>query len=343
MPDVPQKKQRILVGGGAGYLGSVLVPALIERGHHVEVIDLLWFGNHLPHSVKVIKKDLFDCVEDDFKNFDQFIFLAGLSNDPMAKHSPSKNFILNGALPSYLAYLAKRAKVKRFIYASSCSVYGFTVDQAFDETAPAVSQYPYGISKLQGEQGVLQLGDENFSVIVLRQGTVCGYSPRMRMDLIINAMFKSALTEGKITVNNPDIWRPIYDIRDCVQGFITSIQAPADLNGIFNVASGNFTVGEVGAAVKEKMEKFLKKEILLEIKHLEDMRNYKVSVDKAKRLLKFEPRHSISDIVEDLHNHLNDLGDLDSDEYYNIRIFKKIAQREELHKQKLAEIDEFKY
>jgi nucleoside-diphosphate-sugar epimerase len=114
---------------------------------------------------------------EDLHSYDQVIFLAGLSNDPMAEFSPSKNFIFNAAAPAYLAYTAKNAKVKRYIYASSCSVYGYTEDELFDETRPVSSNYPYGISKLQGEQAAMQLADKDFSVIALRKGTISGYSP----------------------------------------------------------------------------------------------------------------------------------------------------------------------
>ena len=100
---------RILCGGGAGFIGCELVPTLLKSGHDVKVIDLLWFGNYLPKEVSVVKKDLFDCTEEDFKEFDVFIFLAGLSNDPMAEYSPAQNFTSNGALPPFLAYLCKKA------------------------------------------------------------------------------------------------------------------------------------------------------------------------------------------------------------------------------------------
>src|SRR5947209_8457949 len=113
---------KILITGGAGYIGSALVPKLLERGYEVDVVDLLWFGNQLPDEVKVMKKDIFDLHEEELKQYDQVMFLAGLSNDPMAEFSLAKNFIYNASSPSYLAYIAKRAGVKKFIYASSCSV-----------------------------------------------------------------------------------------------------------------------------------------------------------------------------------------------------------------------------
>lgn len=315
---------KILVAGGAGYIGSTLVPTLLAHGYEVEVVDLLWFGNNLPKNVKVIKKDLFDCHEDDFKTYDQVIFLAGLSNDPMAEFSPSKNFVLNGALPSYLAYRAKNAGVKRFIYASSCSVYGYTIDQLYTEDDPVTCDYPYGISKLQGERGALQMVRPGFSVIALRQGTICGYSPRMRLDLIVNTMFKNAISQGKIVINNPSIWRPLYDIRDAANGFLRAVQADYSVSGVFNVCSDNYTVGQVGDLVKEALEQLSGKMIDLEIKHIEDFRNYKVSIEKARTELGFHPQYTVKDIVNQLFANRAKFSDFDKDEYYNIKVFKKL-------------------
>ena len=163
---------KILLAGGAGYIGSSLVPVLLEHGYTTDVVDLMWFGNSIPDTVNIRRQDIFDLKEVDVSGYDQVIFLAGLSNDPMAEFDPSKNFVSNGACPSYLAYICKRAGVRRFIYASSCSVYGYTVNELYDEESPVTCGYPYGVSKLQGERGVLQLADDNFSVIALRQGTL---------------------------------------------------------------------------------------------------------------------------------------------------------------------------
>jgi len=316
---------RLLVAGGAGYIGSRLIPVLLEHGYKVDVVDLLWFGNHLPENVSVVRKDLFKCRPDDLKDYDQVIFLAGLSNDPMAEFDPSMNFIFNGALPSYMAFVAKKAGVKRFIYASSCSVYGYTVNELYDEDSPVTCGYPYGISKLQGERGVLQLGDGNFSVIALRQGTVCGYSPRMRLDLIVNTMFKFAMAERRITINNPSIWRPVLDIRDAATAYLRAIQADYSLSGVFNVASGNYTVGQVGDMVKYEIEKLVGEKVGIVLKNIEDFRNYKVTIEKARTYLGYQPQHAIEDIIDELYESRSLFDDYEDERYYNIKVFKKVA------------------
>jgi nucleoside-diphosphate-sugar epimerase len=315
---------KILIAGGAGYIGSALVPRLVDRGYEVEVIDLLWFGNHLPKKVKVIKEDIFKLDEPHLKGYDQVIFLAGLSNDPMAEFSPGKNFVSNAAAPAYLCYLAKRAGVRRYIYAGSCSVYGYTVNELYDESSPAVSHYPYGISKLQGEQAAMQLMDKNFSVICFRQGTVSGYSPRMRLDLVVNTMFKTAMATKMITVNNPAIWRPILSIEDAVSAYIRAVEANEEISGIFNIASGNYTLGEIGDIVRKGIEHRLKIQISLTIKHVKDLRNYKVSNEKARNVLSFKPNHDVDSIVTELIDHLEEFKDFDNPNYYNIEVFKSL-------------------
>ncbi len=315
---------KILIAGGAGYIGTTLIPKLIERGYEIDVIDLLWFGNHLPDEARVVQKDIFKAKEEDLEPYEQVVFIAGLSNDPMAEFSPAQNFIDNASAPTYLAYIAKRAGVRRFIYGSSCSVYGYAVDELYDETRPTISNYPYGISKLQGEFGAIKQQDETFSVISLRQGTLSGYSPRMRLDLIVNTMFKCAVQDGVITVNNPAIWRPILDIRDAASAYIRSIEANENISGVFNVASGNYTVGEVGDYVHEGLIKHLDIHPKLIIKRIEDFRNYKVSIKKAQEILGFKPMYAVMDTIKSLVDHLDNFRDFDNDAYYNIQTFKKI-------------------
>lgn len=315
---------KILVAGGAGYVGSVLVSRLLERDYQVDVVDLLWFENHLLPEVKVINKDIMTISQDELAGYDQVIFLGGLSNDPMAEYSPSQNFTGNAATPAYLAYIAKKAGVKRFIFGSSCSVYGYSVGELCDEEALAVSSYPYGISKLQGEFACLSLKDDNFSAICLRKGTIGGYSPRMRLDLVVNTMFKTAIMDNTITVNNASLWRPILDIRDAASAYVRAVDADYHISGIFNIASSNYTVGEIADYVREGVREHLNLDPKLVIKFMEDFRNYKVNTDKARNVLSFNPRFTVKDIVNDLADNLDKFKDMNNPKYYNIQIFKKL-------------------
>jgi nucleoside-diphosphate-sugar epimerase len=285
----------------------------------------------LPRETGTLNKDIFQLTVEDLEPYDQVLFLAGLSNDPMAEYSPSKNFIFNAAAPAYLGYIAKIANVKRYIYASSCSLYGYTENELYDETRPVSSSYPYGISKLQGEQAVMQLANESFSVISLRKGTISGYSPRMRLDLIINAMFKTAMKERTITVNNPSIWRPILSIDDAATAYIRAIEADQKISGVFNLASGNYTVGEVGDLVKSAIEDRLNVRLNLCIKHIQDFRNYKVTVEKAANVLSFHPTGSVKSIVNNLIDNMDKFRDWDNPAYSNIQTFKQLENGIEIH------------
>jgi nucleoside-diphosphate-sugar epimerase len=318
--------KKILLAGGAGYIGTELCKRLMKLDYKVTVIDDLWFGNNLHQNVELIKKDLFQVTHNELNGYDTVIFLGGVSNDPMAEFSPSENFIQNAACPAYLAYESKRAGVKRFIYASSCSVYGYTIDELYDETSPTTCAYPYGISKLQGESGVMQLADNNFSVISLRQGTVCGYSDRMRFDLVINTMFKNAVTLGEVTVSNPSIWRPIYHIQDACTAFIRSIQAPESISGVFNVASDNYTLGQIGDIIGKEMSINLGKEIKIKLNNIQDFRNYKVSIQNAKLTLGFTPVYGIKNIIDDLYQNIDKFQNFEDEKYYNIKIFKSLGK-----------------
>jgi len=319
---------KILVVGGAGYVGSVLVPELSKLNYDIDVVDLLWFGNHLPSHINVIKKDAFDLIVDEISQYEQIIFLAGLSNDPMAEYSPKQNFIENSALPSYLVFIAKKAKVKRFIFASSCSIYGYAADKFYteDDNVFSFSDHPYGISKIQGEFVIKNLKNENFSTICLRKGTISGYSPRMRFDLAINTMFRSAYLYNKITVNNPIIWRPILSIKDAVNAYIKSIQAPYNISGIFNIASENYQVIDLANITKNILEKEASfKNIDIEVKNIEDYRNYRVNCKKGEDVLNIQYLNRAEDIVKNLLNHVESFGDLNNKNYFNIEVFKNLV------------------
>jgi nucleoside-diphosphate-sugar epimerase len=149
----------------------------------------------------------------------------------------------------------------------------------------------------------------------------------MRFDLVVNTMFKFAVTEGVITVNNPAIWRPILAIKDAATAYTRAIEANEDISGIFNIASGNYTVGEIGDLVKSGVKKYLDLDIRLNIKHIQDYRNYKVNTDKAKKVLSFHPQNDVESIVQDLAANREKFKDFGNPNYYNIQVFKKISKK----------------
>jgi nucleoside-diphosphate-sugar epimerase len=321
---------KILVAGGAGFIGSRLVEALSNAGHDVTVLDLLWFGNHVKKYANIVRKDIFDIDENFLKRFDQVIFLAGVSNDPMADYSPQINFIYNAACPAYLAYISKKAGVKRFIYGSSCSVYGNRGDTLSVETDNVTSRYPYGISKLQGEMAVMGMSDENFSVICFRQGTVCGYSPRMRFDLVVNTMYMKAMTEGVITVHHADIWRPILAISDAVEAYLAAVKAKQSISGVFNVSSMNITVGEIAKTVQGYFKRSHNKTIRIDEQRIKNFRNYRVSVAKAKRVLGVRFRGTVENILAEIDGNISKKTDFSQDKFYNINMFKRVIDKKKL-------------
>lgn len=315
--------KKILIAGGAGYVGTLLTNELIDKGYDVHVIDLLWFGSHYSRDVNLQKKNIVDLTTNDLVGFDCVVFLGGLSNDPMAKYSPSMNFVENAAVPSYLAFISKEAGVRRFVYASTCSVYGYTANQLLDENSDSISpQYPYGISKLAAERAIINMTDDMFRPIALRKGTVGGWSPRMRFDLVVNAMTKTGLTEGKIIVNNPSIWRPLVDIRDVVSAYVRSIESNLDITGVYNISEDNYTIGRLADLVRDTLVDN-GHDVKIETKDVQDFRNYKVLNTKAQMELDFKPRYTPQDSVKSILKNVKNNLDLNDKRYYNIKVFKE--------------------
>lgn len=313
--------KKIKIIGGGGYIGTRLSNYLHSKGYEVHVVDLFWFGDFLDSGIIKERKNLWDLKYNDLEGFNSVIFLGGLSNDPMASYRPDLNFIENSSAPTYLAFIAKQAGVRKFISASSCSVYGYTGDQVLDEDSRIKPQYPYGVSKIQSEVGIMLLEDEFFSPIIFRKGTVSGWSEKMRFDLVINTMFKDSFTKGKIIINNPNLWRPIIDIRDVVRAYETAINSES--SGVFNLSGKNYTIGQLGEIVYNKISKISKLEI--ETKNISDVRNYKVSTEKIEKELGFFPIFKAEDIVDELLDRIKvEDFNFDLDLYYNINTFKNI-------------------
>lgn len=318
--------KKILLAGGAGYIGTRLSNLLADKGYEITVLDNFWFGDFLNNNINKIKKNIWEITKEELEGYDTVMFLAGLSNDPMAMFRPDLNFIENSSAPVYLAFMAKNAGVKRFICASSCSVYGYTKNKTLNESSLVKPSYAYGISKLQCEQGLMTLEDENFKPIIFRKGTVCGWSPKMRYDLVVNTMIKNAITNKKITVNNPKLWRPLIDIRDVIQGYEKAIEADLDISGIYNLSGFNITIGDLGKTIhKNLVERGYDVELI--INNTPDLRNYKVSTDKIEDELGFKASYNVYDSIDEILSNIDESYDFNKDIYYNIDIFKKILQK----------------
>jgi len=319
---------RVLVTGGAGYIGSILVPMLLERGYQVRVVDSGLFGlDHLPPQAEVVVGDILEFREEWLEGVEAVVHLAALSNDPMADFSPRLNYEVNAAGAALVAQMCRRRGISRFVMGSTCSVYGFT-EQEVDEEWEARPSYPYAISKLMAERALQCLEGDGFWPIILRKGTVIGWSPRMRYDLVANTMVKTALTEGRIVVRNPRLWRPILDVRDAAAAYIRALEAPPQVSGVFNVALGNYTVAQIAQEVAEVLSE---RGIGVRIEHhdLPDVRNYRVSTRRAREVLGFQPSISLKDSVRGMLDKIQAgvNADFDNPRYYNIEWWRRVVEQ----------------
>lgn len=322
--------KNILVTGGAGYSGTVLVRRLLEKGYHVRVFDPLFFGEE---PIKdFLKNPKFELVRGDIRDLDQFpdlleeidavIHLAALSNDPSCDLDPKDTIDINYTFSVKLAELAKKNKVKRFIFPSSCSVYGAQEGMILDEKSEKSPVSLYAESKINLENKLLEMMDDNFSPVILRHGTIFGISPRMRFDLAINVMTKYAVVKNKVFIVGGGLnWRPFVHIEDVANAFILALEAPlAKVKGeIFNVGSNelNFQIKDIAEKIKEVFPS-------VEIEYApsgKDLRSYNVCFDKIKDVLGFKAKYSVEDGIKEIAKAIKDgkLKDIDSSKYINIK------------------------
>lgn len=313
-------KSRVLIVGGAGYIGSALVPQLIDE-MDITVLDTFWFGDFLPKKgVKKIIKNVMDTTEEDYHGYDQVIFFAGLSNDPMSEFMPKECYIQNAAAPAYVAMLCKKVGVKQFIYASTCSVYGDSPGQRKNVTDSIHVSYPYGLSKYMGEQGVMVQGDSFFKVVAVRMGTVCGFSPRMRFDLLINTMYKNLMATGEIKISNPALSRPILFIQDACLVYKTLLsEDECHESRVLNAVSFNITLGELARQVDLWARKRLKLAPKYTVSFMGDLRNYSAEPSM------FLPCHDATRVLDDIHTQAQGLDTTDP-VYSNGETFKILTK-----------------
>ncbi len=250
---------KILVTGHLGYIGCVLTPLLIERGHEVHGLDSDLYRNctffgAVP-KVRSLEKDVRDVMPEDVQGYDAIIHLAGLSNDPLGDYRPELTHSINCTGSIRIAQMARDAGVKRFVFASSCSNYGAAGDTFLDEQAAFNPVTPYGISKVDVERAVLPLANDEFSPTFLRASTAYGVSPRLRFDLVVNNLTAWALTTGKVLLKSDGTpWRPLVHVEDIARAYVATVEAPVELihGRAFNVGqtSENYRIREVALMVE---------------------------------------------------------------------------------------------
>ncbi len=327
------KFNTILVTGGAGYVGAVLIPKLLKRGYHVKVLDLYLYGDDVFDSVKdhphleEIKGDIRDqkLLANAIRGCDVVIHLACISNDPSFDLDPQlgKSINFDSFLP--LVQISKKNKVKRFIYASSSSVYGIKETTDVTEDLPLEPLTDYSKYKAMCEDVLLKEASDDFIVSIIRPATVCGYSPRLRLDLTVNILTNHAINKKEITVFGGDQTRPNIHIADMTDLYVYLLELPDSKihKKIYNVGYENHKVKDIASMV----QRVVGPEVPIKTVPTDDNRSYHVSSKKIKQELNFSPQHTIEDAIRDLKKAFGQNripNPMTDDRYYNIKTMKAI-------------------
>lgn len=323
----------VLVTGGAGYIGCRLVPKFLESGYRVRVFDVMFYGDAGLHDVReqveVIEGDIRAIPPGLLEGVSAIINLAGLSTEPAAEYRPEANQEINFKAAVELAALAKEKGVRRFIQASSGSIYDVGAghpdkDILHTEDFPVEPFRIYSITKREAEKKILAMADERFAAVVLRKGSVYGYSPRMRFDLVVNAFTLNALQTGQLALHNGgEMWRPLLNIEDAAAAYQLMLEAPHEkISGeIFNVTNGNYRISELALRVQHKLaEMGIRCEIRPDYNY-RNLRSCQASGTKIARQLNFTPKIPVEHTVEDLVKKIRGgvFHDPDDPAFHNIR------------------------
>jgi nucleoside-diphosphate-sugar epimerase len=299
---------KVLVTGGAGYIGVRLVKALAGRGDDVIVVDRLYFGREgldaaAGAGLKLIQADVRDFDAAWLQGVDAVSHLAGLSNDPTAEYNPEANWEMNAVATQRIAAACKAAGVPRLVFGSSASIYDGIGPGMFDESSDVRPRGSYSISKKFAEDALLAAADDAFSPVIYRQGTVYGFSERMRFDLVVNTFLKDALVHRKLFLHGGGWqWRPLVDIEDVVQAHLLAIDAPRELvhAQIFNVMQENYQVRQLAMLVAGSLLLLGKQVELVEAPLPAIVRDYRCSNLKLTQALGFTPAITVLESIEDM-------------------------------------------
>ncbi len=326
---------RILVTGYLGYLGSVLVPMLLDAGYDVVGFDNELFKDcaYYPFEIDfpTFKRDVRDIQLADLHGFDAVVHLAGLSNDPLGDLNPKVTYEINYTAAVRLASLAKYAEVPRFVFSSSCAVYGSATARYVDENSALNPLTTFAQAKRRAEHDISRLADADFSPVFLRKPTMYGLSPYHRTDTALNNLVAWGATTGRIIVKSEgSAWRPYLHVEDVAQAFLLALDAPADdvHNEVFNVVKteDNYQVRSLAALVAEVVP-HARVEVVTEALH--DARSYRVDGSKiARHLPQFQPRwtaeQGIAQLFEAYHDRLLTLDDFEGPRYKRVAYLKSL-------------------
>ena len=324
----------VLVTGGAGYVGSVLVPKLLEKGYRVKVLDLYIYGSDVLDAVKdnpnliQIKGDIRDrcLLEREIPGTDALIHLACISNDPSFELDPELGKSINYDAFFPLVKISKESGVRRFVYASTSSVYGIKKEENVTEDLNLEPLTDYSKYKALCEDVLLKEQSPKFTTVVIRPATVCGYSPRMRLDLSINILTNHAVNKRRITVFGGEQKRPNIHIEDITDLYIKLLEVPDKLiaGKIFNAGYENHKMIDLAEMVRRVVGD---EKVYIERLPTDDHRSYHISSEKIRRELGFIPTRSVEDAVSDMSDAYNEgkiVDPLNNSRYYNIRVMKEI-------------------
>ena len=321
-------ERRVLVVGGAGYIGSALLPLLLERGYHMRLLDMMVFGDEPIRSfadhpnLEIIRGDFrhVECVVQAMHDVDAVVHLGAIVGDPACNLDEDLTIDINLSATRMVAELAKAAGVERFIFASTCSVYG-ACDEMLDERSFVRPVSLYGHTKLASERVLRKMASDRFHPTIVRFATIYGLSGRTRFDLVVNLLSAKAKIDGKITIHGGDQWRPFVHVEDAARAVAIVLDAPREVisNEIFNVGSNdqNYTITQIGQIVHEQV---ISAEMVVSDGD-GDHRNYRVDFKKIRNHLGFRPQWSVEEGVQQVLEAIasGEIVDYQESKYSNVK------------------------